>query len=253
MKHRGNVLSLMAVAFVLTLLVSTVPAGAEHGRGGDSVSAETTNTTTSNSGDTTNTTTSSTESQSGRNTSRGSTEQEVEVADDSGAHDGLRAQAQQLLQTKRQEVHEHTAAQRRKACEARQKSIDTRTANYGTAAQRHLDVFNSIFTKVQQFHDSKQLNVSNYDTLVAAATAKQSAAQSAVAALKALNVQIDCTQTDPASTVATIKSAVADARNSLQAYRSALKDLVVALKGASTAQAGADTNTTDNTTAGGAQ
>jgi hypothetical protein len=106
---------------------------------------------------------------------------------------------------------------------------------------------------VQQFESSKQLQVSNYDALVATATAKQTAAASAVSALKALNVQIDCSQADPAATVATIKTAVADARTSLQAYRSALKDLVVALKGASSAQTGADTGSTDNATTGGAQ
>jgi Fe2+ transport system protein B len=240
MKQRGNLFSLLAVAFVFTLLVATVPASAEHGRGGDR-----TLTATTTSDDTTVATTDS--------TSSNETEQEVENPTDQTHQSGsLRAQAQKLLQTKRQEVHEHTAAERQKACEARQKSIDRRTSNYGTAAQRHLDVFNSIFTKVQQFHDSKQLNVSNYDALVAAATAKQTAAQSAVTALKALNVQIDCTQSDPAATVATIKSAVADARTSLQAYRSALKDLVVALKGASSAQH-TDTNNTDNTTTGGAQ
>lgn len=243
MKHRGNVLSLVAVAFVFTLLLAAVPASAEHGRGGDQPITATT------ASDDTSTATSDSSSQT---TTGQESEQEAENATDQTHQGGsLRAQAQQLLQSKRQEVHEHTVAERQKACEARQKGIDVRTANYGTAAQRHLDVFNNIFTKVQQFHDSKQLNVSNYDALVATATAKQAAAQSAVAALKALNVQIDCTQADPASAVATIKSAVADARTSLQAYRSALKDLVVALKSASTAQTG--TSSTDNTTTGGTQ
>ena len=253
MKHRGNLLSLMAVAFIFTVLVSTVPVGAEHGRGSDDVATTATGSesgpVTANSADGT---VSSSEVTSGRNTSGGRSEPAMELADDSGGQGGLRAQAQQLLQAKRRGMPVHTAAQRQKACEARQKSIDTRTANYGAAAQRHLEVFNSIFTKVQQFHDSKQLTVSNYEALVAAATAKQSAAQSAVTALQALDVTIDCTQSDPASTVATIKSAVADARSSLQAYRSALKDVVVALKGASTAQPGA-VSSTDNGTTGGTQ
>ena len=161
--------------------------------------------------------------------------------DNSGVESGkLRDTAQQLLQTTRKDGKEHTTAQRQLACNQREHSITTRTANFGAAAQRHLDVFNSIFAKVQAFQTDKHLNVSNYDALVAAATAKQSTAQSAVDALKALNVPIDCTQSDPAGSVATVKAAVSDARTALQAYRSAIKDVIVALKGASTAQTSTD-------------
>jgi len=148
----------------------------------------------------------------------------------------LHDKARDLLTEKRKDGKEHSQALRQKACEARQKSIDKRTGNFSAAAQRHLEVFNKIFTKVQAFHDSKGLNVTDYDTLVATVTAKQTAAQAAVDALKALDVQIDCTQSDPAGTVATIKTAVTDAHNALKDYRKALKDLVVALKGASTAE-----------------
>ncbi|HSX06870.1 MAG TPA: hypothetical protein VLG92_04060 [Candidatus Saccharimonadia bacterium] len=163
--------------------------------------------------------------------------------------DSLRSQARQLLQAKRENIKEHTLAMRQKACQQRQKGIDTRTKAYGTAAERHLTMFNQIFTKVQAFHDSKKLNVANYDALVTAAKDKQATAQSAVDALKALDVQIDCTQSDPATAVATIKQAVANARTALQAYRTALKDVIAALKGAATAT---PSNATDKTT-GGAQ
>jgi len=180
----------------------------------------------------------------------------TETSDDttSEPNDNLRSQAEQLLKTERQSVKTRTTALRQKACEVRQKSIDTRTGNFATAAQRHLDVFNSIFTKVQTFHDNKKLNVANYTTLVAAATAKQTAAQAAVTTLKALNVQLDCTQPDPAAAVATIKQAVGNARTALQAYRTSLKDLIVALKGASTAQdGGTSTDSSSSANNGGAQ
>ena len=157
-------------------------------------------------------------------------------ATETETHTSLRDQAKQMLAEKRQNIKEHTADQKKKACEAHSAEINKRSKNYATAAQRHLDVFNSIFSKVKAFHDSKQLNVTNYDALVAAATAKQTAAQAAVDTLKGLDVSIDCTATDPASTVATLKTAVKNARTSLQDYRQSIKDLVVALKGASTTQ-----------------
>jgi hypothetical protein len=166
----------------------------------------------------------------------------------------LRQKAAELLQTKRQNVKQHTQAQKQKACEAHAAEINRRAANYATAAQRHLDVFNSIFTKVQAFQTDKQLNVSDYDTLVATATDKQAAAQSAADVLKSLDVSIDCTQADPATTVAELKTAVQNARTALQDYRTSIKDVVVALKGASTAHTdkstSTDTTTTTNTDTG---
>ncbi|HET6924487.1 MAG TPA: hypothetical protein VFH39_01485, partial [Candidatus Saccharimonadales bacterium] len=171
------------------------------------------------------------------------TTSETESGSSDNGHHSLRAEAEALLNQKRQNGKEHSAAQRKTACEAHAAEINTRSQNYAAAAQRHLDVFNSIFTKVQAFQTSKQLNVSNYDSLVATATAKQTAAQSAVDALKALDVSIDCSSTDPAATVATLKEAVINARTTLQDYRSAIKDVIVALKGASTANTTTDTTT----------
>ncbi|HSX31043.1 MAG TPA: hypothetical protein VLE99_03950 [Candidatus Saccharimonadales bacterium] len=241
MKQIVKEMGLVAVSVVTILGLAVAPVGAEQGSGGGGAADDSTTTTTN------------TETTSGSHHTT-----HVEPLDDSTGSSGsgsgggdnsgtgnLRDQARELLQQKRQDIHEHTEAQKQKACEQRQNSIDKRTTNFGAAAQRHLDVFNNIFTKIKAFHDSKGLNVSNYDALVAAATAKQTAAQSAVDALKALNVQIDCTQSDPATTVATIKSAVSDARTALQAYRKSLVDLVTAIKGASSAH-----DTSSDTTGG---
>jgi hypothetical protein len=184
------------------------------------------------------------------------TEDHAKVTEDNVGQ--LRKQAAQLVQTKRQAVKEHTTAQKQQACTAHQGEIDKRSKNYATAAQRHLDVFNKIFTRVQDFETNKKLNVTNYDTLVATAKDKQATAQTAVDALKALDVNLDCTQPDPAGSVATLKTAVSNARTALQDYRKSVKDVIVALKGASTGQASDDTSSSDtststNTTTGGDQ
>jgi len=157
----------------------------------------------------------------------------------------LRAEASQLLQDRRKDIKEHTEAERQKACTERQGLISARAAHFGIAAQDHLDTFNKIFARLQAYQTSKQLDVSNYDALVAVASSKQAAAQTAVDALKALDTAIDCTQADPAGAVATIKTAAADARAALQAYRAAIKDLTTALKTAADAQKA--TNTTGGT------
>ncbi|HWT55761.1 MAG TPA: hypothetical protein VN031_01870 [Candidatus Microsaccharimonas sp.] len=154
------------------------------------------------------------------------------------------SKALELLTEKRATIKQHTTEQKQKACEARATNIDMRANNYATAAQRHLANFTAIFTKVQAFHDKKQLNVTNYDTLVAAANAKQVTAQAAVDALKAVDVKIDCTQADPAIAVANLKTATSNARTALQDYRTAIKDVIIALQGASTANKTSDTSST---------
>lgn len=180
------------------------------------------------------------------------TETESESAADASATDSARDKAEQLITQKKQIVKQHTIEQKQKACAARAANIKKRADNYATAAQRHLDVFNGIFTKVKTFHDDKKLNVDGYNALVSTATAKQTTAQAAVDALKSADVTIDCTQSDPATAVATLKTATANARAALQDYRKAIKDVIVALKGASTAQS-SDTNDSTKTTTGGTQ
>lgn len=167
----------------------------------------------------------------------------------------LHSKAQELLQQKRANSKPKSQEARQKACTIHEDEINKRVDNYAKAAQRHLDVFDKLFTKVQDFYKAKSLNVANYDSLVATATAKQTAAQGAVDTLKALDVDIDCTQPDPAMSVATVKTAVATTRTALQDYRKSIKDVVVALKGASTStdKASSDTNSTDKSSTGGDQ
>lgn len=241
---------LIASASMLSLLLAVSPtslAVAQHG--GDSTSTsgsgsgQATETETSGgSGGSNGGSSSSTQSsggstsgrqQSGRstlqtnstNSSRNSGESEAESGDD-----GLRARADKLLSDERAGHKQHTEAERQDACKQHQGEIDNRFSTLGTKAQRHLDAFNAVFTKVQAFQTKNQLNVSNYDSLVADATAKQSAAASAVSALTLLSgTKVDCTTADPASTVASVKTAADDARTALQAYRTSLKTLVSAL------------------------
>jgi len=159
----------------------------------------------------------------------------------------FRQEAIQMLQADRKDLREqHTALQRQAACKARQNAINRRIDNYAKAAQTNLDTFNNILTKVQAFYTDKKLNVASYGALLATAQAQQTAAQQAVDALKSLDVTIDCTQSDPAQALVTVKTAVAATRTALQSYRSSIKDIITALEGASSAQ-------NSNTTTGGNQ
>jgi hypothetical protein len=141
-----------------------------------------------------------------------------------------------------------TAEQRQKSCEQRKTSINNRITAYDNAANTKLTQFNTIFERVKKFKTDKALQVSNYDALVATATAKQQAATDAVAALKALSADFDCASTDPGATVASIKSSTVDARTALKEYRKSIKDIVVALAQVNKTSSSDSTATNDDST-----
>jgi hypothetical protein len=225
-----------AVALLLVCGVSlSGSAFAEHGA--DDSSGSTTSTETENH---TSTTTSS---------STSSTENETET--ENHAHD-LMEQFKQQGQAKVQaeikdKASTRTAQQRQQSCEARKTALTKRMANAVTAAQRHKDTFDSIYTKVKAFHDSKNLNVANYDNLVAAVDSAQADATAKIGALKSLDVTVDCTQVNSVTTnVSAFREAVSSSRDSLKAYRKALVALVTALHGASTSTT--NNSSTNNST-----
>ena len=243
---RQLVLILATIASISTLAVA--PVAADHG--GDSGSGDSTTSSTSGSGDTQSSTS---------NDAQVAPEPEQEVNDPTSTTEvkteleSINEHAKLTLQTERKNGHERSLEARQKSCQARQAEINTRINNYATAAQRHLGVFEGLLTKVQTFYTTNKLNVSGYDTLLATAQSKQADAQKAVDTLKALDVNIDCTSSDPAQSVVAVKAAVANARVALQAYRTAIKNLIVALKGTSTAADNTTTTTTTETTTGGNQ
>lgn len=145
----------------------------------------------------------------------------------------LREKAQKLLETERQNKKLKSLEARQKACEARKASIMTRAENYERNADKHLGVFDKIYDKVLEFKETKNLDAENFTELKATVDAKKAAAETAIKALGDSSVEIDCTADDPATTVATLKTAVKTARAALHEYRVAIKDMVVALQSAS--------------------
>lgn len=240
--QRIRQIGLLIAAVLSVCALAVMPVAAEGSDAGSS----------SGSGDSSNTSTTTDQSGSGSSTTSGShdgTETTTETSTNSTETENevhtLEDKAKTMLETDRKNGKEQNQQQRQASCKAHQAEINNRVSDYAAAAQRHLTVFEGILTKVQSFYTSKNLSVSNYATLLATAQSKQADAQTAVDALKALDVSIDCTQPDPAQSVATVKTAVSSARTALQAYRTAIKDLIVAIQGASSAQ-----NNTQTTTGG---
>ncbi len=158
----------------------------------------------------------------------------------------LKLRADKLLAADRDAKKKETkVADRQKACKAREANLNNKIANYGKHAQKQLAAYDATFTKLQTYQTDKNLTASNYAALVATANTNKATATAAVDALVSVSVKIDCTATDPATSVATVREAVKNARVALQAYRASIKDVLVSLM---TAKRATNTTTTPSTT-----
>ncbi|HET6863946.1 MAG TPA: hypothetical protein VFH37_01990 [Candidatus Saccharimonadales bacterium] len=185
------------------------------------------------------------------NTTTTSTTNDSSGSDQSGS--SLAEQFRELAQQKNQQAklnhQEQTQAQREKVCEIHKTNLTRRMGNAVKVAEQHKTNIDRIYTKVKDFYTSKQLNVTNYSDLTAKVDTAQTNAQTAIDALKALDVNVDCTSQTVADSVTAFQQAVTNVRDSLKTYRSALVDLITALKGASTSSNSG--TSTDNTNTSG--
>jgi hypothetical protein len=228
-RHVSNITAGIALTALL-VIASPVSVLARQGADDPSDNAPQTQRTASDkSTQTTNPTLPSRISSPEQHTAVRATDSELET-EDQPTDDSIHNRALKLLEQKRQNGKGHTQEQRQAACKQHEADIDQHFQVLGDKAGRYLNGFNTVFTKLQAYQTKKQLDVANYDTLVAAATAKQLVATAAVNALAAQSgSKVDCTASDPAQSVANVKTATQDAHTALQAYRSSLKTLAQAL------------------------
>ncbi len=168
-----------------------------------------------------------------------------------GDVNSLRQKSKDMLATERKSKPEHSADIRLKACQAREVNLDTKITNYSTQAKKHLDAYNATLTKLQAYQTDKKLTVPSYAALITEANAQKTSAKVAVDALAAVSVKIDCSSADPAASVATVKTAVKNARIALQSYRTSVKNVLVALMTAkenSSTNSSGDASTSPSTT-----
>jgi hypothetical protein len=126
-------------------------------------------------------------------------------------------------------IKAHTTEVRQKSCEARKASLTNRMNRLVTNSQKHKEVFDKIYTEVKAFHDSKSLTTADYDSLVSKVDTAQADAAAKIAALKSLDVSVDCTQPNVADSVSAFRAAASSTRDSLKAYRKAITALIVAV------------------------
>jgi len=123
-----------------------------------------------------------------------------------------------------------SAALNPKSCEARESSIKTRMSNLDRMANKMLEKFDSIASRVKTYYLASGKTVSNYDALVASVATKRSAVDTALAAARADVDTFNCDVQNPRSHMTKYLEHMKTVKAALKDYRTAIKNLIVAVR-----------------------
>jgi hypothetical protein len=158
----------------------------------------------------------------------------------------FRQKGKEKLQQARENHSTLKATKRQMVCEHIQNAVNHKLVAFNNHASTYLTRLNNVFTKLQAYQTTNNLPVSNYNDLVTAATTAQTNATVAVDALNSLGSTLDCTSSDPGAMLSSAKEGATSARDSLKAYHTTLKNIVVALAHAQSSNGDStDTSTTE--------
>lgn len=155
----------------------------------------------------------------------------------------LRTSLQELKEQRKDSQSKRLEATKLKVCEQRKAKITAILNRSVTRAERQIELFTTISTRVKDFYAAKNLTVANYDELVAAVDAAKADAEANLATLKSL-ATFDCDAEDPKGNAEAFKLALESIRQDLKDYRTSVKNLIVAVKSSqskgSSSEAGGD-------------
>jgi hypothetical protein len=120
----------------------------------------------------------------------------------------------------------------KKACENRRESFKKRMEGIAERSQKRLEVFDKIAEKVEAFNEEKNLNVENYDQLLADVKAKRQAVHDAHEAAKENAGTFDCEGDHPKQSVESFKTTLHNEIDAFKAYKKSLKALIAAVRAA---------------------
>lgn len=141
-----------------------------------------------------------------------------------------REKAQDRIEELKTEAKEHRLEVKKAVCERLKARLQDDTPRLGTNASKLKARFDSIYERVQTFYDKKELNVENYEDLIATVDAAELEATTSVQALADSKVDIDCEDPNLAEQLESVRLAARDARKDLHDYREALVKLISSLR-----------------------
>jgi uncharacterized coiled-coil DUF342 family protein len=159
----------------------------------------------------------------------------------SGSGDSSQVKAT-TSETEHAKIAAQQAAAKARVCGIKKNVVGKAEGRVGKRGQGRLEAITKITTKVEDYIQTKNLSVTNYDSLVATINAKKTVAQTAVDTVNAEVGSIgsvNCQGGDGKTQVETFKKDMRAQQDALKAYREAVKALVAATKVAKTSAGGA--------------
>lgn len=155
-----------------------------------------------------------------------------------------RAEQAKQDQEKETEADKKAGEVFQKACENRREAFKTRLGNLSEHSQKVVEVMDKIVDRVEAFKTSKNLDVPNYDALVADVNAKKAVVHNLQNVAKADSDQdFNCDRSHALERVQSFTDILHQQIDALKDYKTAIKNLIVAVKTA----AGKQTTTTGGT------
>ena len=163
-----------------------------------------------------------------------------------------RQEAAQQGQERAAEIREQNEVRRAQimesVCERRAEHFNQLIPRLATGATSVQTAIDTVYERVQGFHESGQLAVANYDELNANVDAAQMEAAVAVQAATEYEFELDCAEPGVGSQLAGFRTAMSEAREALHEYRTELVTLVSAMRAEAAQDAGADAENSDEST-----
>ncbi|MEX2012293.1 MAG: hypothetical protein WD970_00855 [Patescibacteria group bacterium] len=159
------------------------------------------------------------------------------------AHDA-KLSAQERVAAIKTKIAEQKATVKADVCARRQERLNNVVIRLHNQATRLKTVIDTMFIRVQGFHDQGQLTVENYTELKAAVDTASADADAAVSAVETFTITIDCQNAKLGEQLDGFRTAIKDTRTALKDYRKALVDLISAMNNSAKAEdnAAADDN-----------
>ena len=150
----------------------------------------------------------------------------------------LREQARPEQQKKQAEKAQKTKEaeatrklnKKQQVCRNREAEITRTLLRVSDRAQGHIDVFNKITQRTQEFYTKKGKILDTYEPLVSDVVAKKAAAEKSVANLKAIAGVFTCDTENPQAGLQAVRDALRAKRDTMKAYKTAVKNLIVGVK-----------------------
>jgi phage host-nuclease inhibitor protein Gam len=153
--------------------------------------------------------------------------------------DDIEAKSAEKIKELQAKAEKKTDEVRKKACEARQTSMQNRLSDRVSNAEKHKLKFDSIYTRIKDFASSKSISSSDITALSVAADASSSKVSDEIAALKGMNVTLDCTKPDEVASIinsyktqlVSVKAALKEYREAVRAYAQSVKSQAETIEG----------------------